>query len=199
MSAMALLKRLFSSKLRIKVLSHFFLRPGETFHVRRLAEILDEPVGTLSRELLNLEKAGLLLSKKVGNQKHFSLCEDSPIHNELRGIFLKTTAAGDAIRDAVSGIPGVEIVFLYGSFAAGEAGPNSDVDVMVVGKASGRELAAAFSLVERRIGREVNYTAYTREEAAGRIRREGDFVHEVFTGPRILLVGDHDDRLFKTA
>lgn len=53
------LKCLFSSELRVKVLSHFFFHPGEDFHIRRLASVLKEPPGTLARELSHLEKAGI--------------------------------------------------------------------------------------------------------------------------------------------
>ena len=68
-----ILKRLFSSRLRVSVLSHFFMNPGESFHIRSLATILSESAGNLARELNNLEEVGLLQSRAVGNQKHFSV------------------------------------------------------------------------------------------------------------------------------
>ncbi len=51
------LKHLFSSKLRVKVLSHFFFHPGEAFHVRRLAAEVQESAGSVARELAHLEEA----------------------------------------------------------------------------------------------------------------------------------------------
>ncbi len=193
------LKSLFSSNLRIKVLSHFFLHPGESFYVRQLASILKESPGSLARELANLQTAGIMTSRALGNQKHFSLRKDSPIHDDLRNLFLKTTGAGEEIRLSLSKIPGVELAFVYGSFASGQANANSDIDIMIVGEVSDRKLALAVARIERRLKREVNYTVYTRSEAAGRLGREGDFVHEVFTGPKIILAGNDDDRLFRTA
>ena len=191
------LKLLFSSKLRVKVFSHFFLHPGEKIHIRGLAAILKESPGTLARELANLEKAGVMTFEKIGNQKHYYLHKESPIYEELRRIFLKTTGAGEELRKVLMNVKGIEVAFIYGSFASGEAGEGSDIDLMVVGKVKEKELAPAVARLERKIGREINYTIYTRNESMKRIGLEGDFVHEVFTSSKIVLIGKSDDRLFK--
>jgi predicted nucleotidyltransferase len=193
------LKHLFSSKLRVKVLSHFFFHPGEDFYIRYLASALREPVGTVARELAHLEEAGILKHRVVGNQKHYSLQEDSPIAEDLRNIFLKTTGASAELRAALKKIPGVEIAFIYGSYASGEAGVSSDIDLMVIGDVSDKEMATAVASVEKRMKREINYTLYTRDEAEKRLGKKGDFVHEVFAGPKIILIGKANDRLLRAA
>jgi predicted nucleotidyltransferase len=189
------LKRLFSSGLRVKMLSHFFLHPGESAYVRELAGSLGESPGTVTRELTNLQEAGVLRSEKIGNQRHYSLDATCPILEDLRSMFLKTTAAGDGLRKALAGLDGVEVAFIYGSFARGDAHGNSDIDLMVVGDVGDRELAPLVARVEKRLHREINYTAYTRAEALRRLGKKGDFIHEVFSGPRIVLIGKADDRL----
>lgn len=189
------LKRLFSSGLRVKALSHLFLHPGESFHVRGFAAALGEPAGTVARELANLEKAGILASERVGNQRRYVVRRDCPVCDDLRNIFVKTTGAGDMLRKALEKLRSVELAFIYGSFARGDARPGSDIDLMIVGRASDRELAPVIARVERRIGREINYVVYTRREVAKRNGREGDFVSEVLSGPRIVLVGGEDDGL----
>jgi len=195
----ATLKTLFSSKLRVKILDRFFSHPGEEVYVRRLACELHEPVGTVARELVHLEKGDILASRRVGNQKHYRLRNDCPILDELRSIFLKTSGAGAQLRSALETIPGVEIAFLYGSYASGEAHPASDLDLMVVGCVSDRDLAPAVARVERRLKREINYTVYLRSDVEKRLDQKGDFVHEVFTGPRVLLIGGAYDQLLRTA
>lgn len=192
------LKALFSSKLRVKVLSHFFLHPGESFHVRGIAGVLGGSAGTMARELANLEAAGLLASRAVGNQKHYSLRRNCPIHDDLRNIFVKMTGAGEELRKALEKLSGVELAFIYGSFATGDAHPGSDIDLMVIGDASDRELAPAVARVEKVLAREVNYTVCTRQEATGQRGGPGDFLYEVFSGTKILLIGDPDDGLFRT-
>ncbi len=191
------LKALFSSKLRVRILSHLFSHPGEDFHVRFLASKLGEPVGTTGRELIRLQKSGILSSLRVGNQKRYALAKDFPIIEDLRGIFLKISGAGAELREALEKIPGLELAFIYGSYASGEAEPASDIDLMVVGNVSDRQLAPAVARAERRLKREVNYTLFTRGAVEKRVGKEGDFVHEVFSGPRLLLIGKVNDRLLQ--
>ncbi len=193
------LKSLFSSKLRVRVLSHLFSHPGEEFHVRLLASQLGAPVGTTGRELTRLQKAGILSSQRVGNQKRYGLAKDSPIIEDLRSIFLKISGAGSELREALARIPGLELAFIYGSYASGEAKPASDIDLMVVGEVTDRQLAPVVARVERRLKREVNYTLFTRGAVEKRTGKEGDFVHEVFSSPRLLLIGKVSDRLLQSA
>lgn len=194
-----ILKRLFSSKLRLRILSHFFFHPGESFYVRRLASELNEPVGTVGRELANLEQAGIVSFQHVGNQKHFSINKDCPIIEDLRNIFLKTSGAGTELQYALKKMPGVELVFIHGSYVKGDASAASDIDLMIVGKTSDRKLAPAVSRVERRLKREINYSYFTRGEVEKQLGKKGGFIHEVFSGPKIILIGNKDDGLFGPA
>lgn len=197
MKSQSLLKTLFSSELRIGVLSHFFFHPGESIHVRGLADALNIPAGTVARELARLEKGGLLRSHAVGNQKHYSLNKDNAILEELRSIFLKMSGAGSALKDSLENVPGVEIAFIFGSYAEGRATASSDLDLMVVGGADEKVLAPIIAGIEDRLGRPVNYVLYPRDEVESRLGREGDFVNEVFCGTRLLLIGKADDPLLE--
>ena len=118
----------------------------------------------------------------------------------LRGFVEKTAGIAGALREALLPLAdSIDHAFLYGSIPRGEEGGASDIDLMVVGKVSNRELAPVIARVERRLGREVNYALFERREIEKRLGRAGDFVHEVFDGPRILLIGDMGDRLLATA
>lgn len=194
-----ILKHLFSSTLRVKVLEHFFFHPGEEWYVRQLASALTEPAGTVARELSHLEETGILSSRRVGNQRHYRLRGDCLILDELRGIFLKTSGASAELRSTLANLSGVELAFLYGSYASGEAHATSDLDLMVVGNVTDREMAPAVARLERHLKREINYTLYARREVEERIGRTGDFVDEVFPGARIVLIGSEDDELFRLA
>ena len=191
-----ILKRLFSSGLRVSVLSYFYMHTGESVHVRNLANLIDESAGNLARELANLETAGILQSRMVGNQKHFTLREDSPIYEDLKNLFLKTAGVGGEIRTLLSSVNDIELAFLYGSFASGEADSTSDIDVMIIGNIDDKALAPLMAELEGRLHREINYVIYPRQEAEERIQEDGDFISEVFKGPRVMLVGRADDGLF---
>jgi hypothetical protein len=59
--------------------------------------------------------------------------------------------------------------------------------------------AGSVARVERHLKRRINYTHYTRAEAQKRLGKQVDFVHEVLAGPKIVLIGNTDDRLFGVA
>jgi len=192
-----LLKALFSSETRIRILAHFFRNPGRSFYVRQLEQLLEIPVGQLRRELVKLESAGLFRTHREGNQKRYALDPGIPIHEELRGLFLKTAGLADLIRQALSGHPGIELAFLYGSFARGEERDQSDVDLMVVGDSPEQDLNPSVALLEREIRRAVNYSVYPRAEVVERLEKRDDFIITVFTEPRILIIGSESDELFQ--
>lgn len=197
MDSQLLLKTLFSSELRIEILSWFFFHPGESIHIRGLAGALSEPAGTVTRELARLEKAGILRSHPIGNQRHYSLDARSSILEDLRSIFLKSSGAGSALKDTLDILPGIEIAFIFGSYADGRATASSDLDLMIVGSVDEKILAPTMASIEGRLGRPVNYILYPRDEVEERIGQEGDFIHEVFAGSRLLLKGKEDDPLFE--
>lgn len=188
-----ILKTLFSSQTRIEVLSHFFLHPEGGFYLRQLARLLGQPLTPLRRELQALEGIGLLRSSREGNQKRYALNPDFTLREELRAVFVKTTGAFPAIRAALEEVPGVRQAFVYGSWAAGEERPGSDIDVMVVGEASERDLSRVFAGLEERLGREINYSLYSEAEVRARQDEEGGFIHTVVSGPRVFLIGGGDE------
>lgn len=84
-----MLKTLFSSSIRIRVLSHFLKNPGGTFYLRELGRLLKKSVTPLQRELSRLERIGFLKTRWQGNQKHYFLNLQFPLLEELKGIFEK--------------------------------------------------------------------------------------------------------------
>ena len=60
-----MLKKLFISKVRISILGVYLSDLDTSHHVRELVRILDEEINAVRRELMNLEKAGILKSREV--------------------------------------------------------------------------------------------------------------------------------------
>jgi len=147
------LKALFSSTLRVKVLSHFFFHPGEEFYVRQLAAALKASVGTVGRELIRLAAGDILTSRPVGNQKHYTLQEQSPILDDLRNLFLKTAGASAELRriadrcvEVLKDSYQVTRVYLIGSLVTGLVHERSDIDLVVEGLSPDRYLKALADL-----------------------------------------------------
>jgi len=193
------LKALLGSAGRAKLLAHFLLHPGEAFHTRELARLLDESPGSLLRDLRRLETIRLLHVNRVGNQVRYSMDQKHPLYTELQSIILKTTAADAVLREALQSVPGIELALLYGSFPKGEATSRSDLDLMIIGDVTDRALAPAIARAEEFLKREVSYTRYPREEVRNEIRQRNSFVHNVLAGPTVLVVGNGDDELFSLA
>lgn len=187
-----MLQKLFSSKLRVDVLSLFFGRPDEEFYVREIEKILQEDVGNISRELKNLEGIGLLVSRKKGNLKYYLLDRKFPLHDELRSIILKTRGAVGVLQGVLSGVKGVEFAFIFGSFATGQETARSDVDLMVIGKVPLERLIKALKEPEKILGREINPSLYDRREIEKRLSEKEPFISRVLQEPRIMLVGEED-------
>jgi predicted nucleotidyltransferase len=193
------LKALVGSTGRAKLLAHFFLHPGEAFHIRELARLLDESPGSLLRDLRRLEAIRLLQTERVGNQVRYSLDQKHPLHRDLQRMILKTTAVDAVLHEALQPVRDIELAVLYGSFARGEATSRSDLDLMIIGDVTDRALAPAIAKAEQFLGREVAYTRYPREEAREKIRQRNSFVHNVLAGPTVLVLGSTDDELFALA
>lgn len=75
---------------RYRVLSLLLLRPGESFHVRRIARLTDVPAGSLYRELRLLAGTGLLRRELSGNQVRYAANSSSPVYKELASVLDKT-------------------------------------------------------------------------------------------------------------
>src|SRR6185436_1567042 len=84
---------------RYRVLSLLLLRPGDSFHVRMISRLTGVPAGSLHRELRQLEQAGLLDARRIGNQIHYSANEASPVFDDLASVLEKAAGAPPVLED----------------------------------------------------------------------------------------------------
>ena len=187
-----MLQKLFTSKLRVDLLSLFFGRSDEEFYVRQIEKILGEDVGNISRELRNLESVGLLASRKAGNQKYYLLDRAFPLHDELRSMVVKTTGVAGLLTRCLSKMEKIDYAFIYGSFAVGQERTGSDVDLMVIGGVSLEELIRRLKEPEATLGREIQPSLYSMREVAKRLREKEPFISRVMKEPKIMLIGEED-------
>ncbi len=159
-------------------------------HLRELERRTGVNSRHLLRELHSLRDASILISKKVGNQVIYRLNPECPIHDELRAIIRKTVGLAGVMREALEPFADrIETAYVYGSHAGGDARADSDIDLMIVGEVTLREISSAIRAVGRTLQRVVNPTLYTPDEYATELRTENSFVHRVHSGSRIDLIG----------
>lgn len=188
-----ILERIFSSRVRIRLLSHFILHPGERKHIRALSAMIGAQYNAVWKELNNLEAAGLLSSEKTGGRKEFFLNQESPIIPELRSILLKTVAVGDYVREALGDLEGLEAAFIFGSFASDKLDAESDLDIMLIGDLDLTRVAPLIDTLEKSLSRDVNYVSFTNEEWNTRKLKGDTFIKNVLNDQFIMLIGDEDE------
>ena len=190
-----MLQALFSSRARVKLLTHFFLHPGERFYARGLARGLNEHYNAVWEELGNLERAGLLHSEREAGVKYYRLDPEFLLYPELKSIVLETAGLGLLLREALGRLGTVEVAFVYGSVAAGREDPLSDLDLMLVGQVDLQALATLIAELEDRAGRAINYVVFTVEELGERVASGDPFIQNVLAGPKVMLIGDENSPL----
>ncbi len=124
------LKALFSSTTRIKLLSTFLLHPEQEYFVRELTRLLNEQINSIRRELENLKQIGFVKSRSRNRKKYFRVNTDFPLYTDLRNIFGKAVQGESAIIAELKRLPGLRFLVLAGSFV-GEEDP---VDLLIVGE-----------------------------------------------------------------
>jgi len=177
------------SKARQRLLVYYFTNPTARHHLRALAERLSIDPSNLSKELGRLERDGLFRSEVSGRQKYFQLNREYPLFDEVRGIVAKTIGAAPLIAQTLKKIEGLGEAYLYGSFARNQQDAASDIDVLVIGTPREEVLAETMRKLERRLGREINYTVLTRKEFESRRARKDAFLENVWHNKRVSLVG----------
>lgn len=179
---------------RSAILATLFLRPELELHGRELSRVTGVSIGTLLRELRTLQALGLVKRREAGRQVFFSADAGSPVFAELAGLLRKTIGLTDRLREALLPLADrIEVAFVYGSMAAGTAGPHSDVDVMVIGNAKFSDVTRALHPEQSVIGREINPSVMSPGVfQTRRLERDG-FIQSVSKGEKIWLVGGEDE------
>lgn len=180
---------LFRSDLQARLLSILLLETGEPIATPDLARRTGASAASLHRELARLEDAGVIEHDRIGRTKRYRAATDSPIHAPLRELVERTVGIEPMLRARLERLPGVEAAALFGSWAAGAVGPSSDVDLLVVGNMDRAALLRIAREVEEVAGREVNVTAYSRDEFRRRRRDGSGFLATVLDRPLVPLVG----------
>ncbi len=87
----SLLDGLFSSHVRVKLLTIFMGQQEARYHGRELAKQTGEHFNAVWQELKHLEGLGLLQAEKAGNQVQYTPNPAFPLFAELRALILKAT------------------------------------------------------------------------------------------------------------
>ena len=165
------------------------------FTATELESLVGASHDSLYRALQRGVAVGLIRRERVGKQHVYQIESNSPIFGEMKTLLSKLFGPADALHRAFSGAgpPEVEAAFLFGSAARAQDNLNSDLDVFVIGEISRFALARQLVVAERELGREVNAMAYPRPDVERRLAEGDGFLREVFSGPKLMLLGKDTD------
>ena len=176
------------------ILALLYGRADQSFYTRQIAREVDASVGAVQRELENLSKVGLIIRSSVGSQVFYQANRNAPIFREMQALVNKTIGIFSVLRSALHPLAKrVLVAFVYGSVAREEETAQSDVDLMVVGKATLDEILSRLSSVEKNIGRPINPTVYSVEEFKSKLASGNHFLTAVLKGQKEFLLGDEDE------
>ena len=78
-----MLADLITSQSRIKLLNVLLTNPTEMFHVRELVRRTGDEINAVRRELLFLEKKGILTREPRANRVYYSLSKNYPFYFDI--------------------------------------------------------------------------------------------------------------------
>ena len=178
-------------KTRRAVLSLLYSQVDDAFYLRQIVRVAGVGLGAVQRELKQLSDAGIIQRIVRGHQVYYQANPRCPVFAELKSLVVKTVGVGAALQTALASLGDrINVAFIYGSIARSEEHQDSDVDVLVVGKATFAEIVSSLSEAQKTIGREINPTVYPLPEFRSKVAAGHHFLNTVLRGPMLFLIGD---------
>lgn len=181
-------------KTRRAILVLLYSRPDESLYLRQIVRATSAGLGAVQRELKKLSDAGIIKREEHGVQAFYHANRDCPVFAELQGLVIKTAGVAEVLCAALALLADrIDCAFIYGSAARADLGPDSDIDVLVVGEVSFGDVVSALGPTQEKLNREVNPSVYPKAELCRKLRTGHHFLQNVLKEPRILLIGDTDE------
>lgn len=183
---------LITSKTRIKILHLFLGNLGEMFHVREIVRRVEEEINAVRRELLLLEKKGILNREARANRVYYSLDTSYPFFYDLIKVYAKESGLGRDIIKNRAKLGRIKFAMLSGDFARNLENNGESVDLLVVGVVVLPELSLIIKKEEDVKKREINYTIMNEDEFNFRKSRRDPFISSIIHGSKVMLIGDEE-------
>jgi len=180
-------------KVRAELLRLLFVDPERSLHLRDLARSSGLAVGTIQREIANMRDADLIVERRDGNRLYFRANTAHPIFPELQGIARKTMGLGPQLANALAGLDDIKLAFVYGSYADGTAGAESDIDLFVIGSVGLRQLSPRLRGVADTMHREINPSVVSAASYRDKLKSGDAYIRNVTKGSKLWIVGSDDE------
>jgi hypothetical protein len=173
----------------VDLLAALFSPSNPSLTISELAVRIGAPPSTVSREVTKLANAGIVRVQNRGRARMVSANRDLPYSEALTEMLEMTVGAEAAVEEAFERIAGVELVAIFGSWAARRLGASGsaprDLDVVVVGNPSALAIARAATKVERTVGVAVNPVTVSADEW---LEADDTLLADIKSGPLLIVV-----------
>jgi len=176
------------SKLKNRILGYFFLNEAKLVYINELARLLKSDPKNVYRVLVDLEEDGILTSEFKGKERYFCCQIKNPLYKSYREIFLKTAGVEAVLKEKLSKVAGVKKASIFGSYAQGKFGTESDIDLLLVGEHDPLAAEKVLFQVQKDIGREINAVHMKPDEMEKKEKNGDQLVRSIFKGKVIQLL-----------
>lgn len=178
---------------RAEVFKILFQTHQPEWHMREIVRQSGLNLRTIQRELAMLTESELITSRKDGNRQYFKANEEHPIFMDLCSMVQKDGNARQLLYRALETQAGIEVAFIYGSMAKGEAMPQSDIDLFVIGSIGLRQIVKALGPIREKLHREINTYNLSVAEWRERCSMADAFTKNVAENEKIFIIGNRYD------
>ena len=190
-----MLKKILISRVRIRILEKYLLNPNSSYHVRGLVREINKKINAVRRELINLEDAGILKSKKDKNMLVYTINNDSPYLSDLRSIFFKNSKIGTKIMERAKNLDGLQALIVTECFLTGEYKSEADIDILFLGNAKVREVKDLVGELEKDLDREIRASVMKQEDFEFAKKKKDPVINNLLNEKLIQVYGTLSDLL----
>jgi predicted nucleotidyltransferase len=189
---MNMLAEILSSQGRAEIFRLLFGPSNGELHGRELERQSGLADATVRQELKKLTRLGIVAARQDGNRTYYHANIAHPLYPDIRNLVLKTSGLADVLSEAL-GKADIDVAFVFGSVASGNTTAASDIDLLVIGTLTLRQLGKRLSGIATKLGREINPHVLTPEEFARRKKERDHFITSVLDTPRLFVIGSEDE------
>lgn len=191
-----MLEHLFGSKTRIKLLQLFFAYPDRSFYVRELSRLIGVQLNAVRREIVNLEKAGLIgptemsAAEKSERCKYYQLRTGSILYPEFKDLMAKVQIFEERefVEELKKRAGKIKFLLLTGYFTDDK---DAESDLLIVGAVKPAATSKIVRQFEKNISRELRYTVMSEQEFKDR-REIGDkFLYGLLETKHLIAIDDY--------
>lgn len=187
-----MLEQLFGSRTRVKLLRLFLSHPEQRWFVRELTRLIHEQINSVRRELMHLEKLGLVTATLEQHRKYYQVNTKFSLYPELKALIVKSRMSLEKSSfERILKQDTIKYLALTGYFVDS---PTSVIDVFIVGTIQKNAVQALLDEFKDQFGQELRFTLMTPAEYAYRRDVTDKFLFTILNSPKIVLVDRLVDR-----